>query len=124
MGFGAMGELTHAMEDVFDELRHGKADSGPEMIDALFAALDLLKAMKEELSASGSTSLDASEHTQRLRASLAGPVKQGVDDARPIGPESRRPAITLSETQRMAVQAARDETFSVCLLSVSVTPGP
>src|SRR5689334_21361666 len=72
MGFAALGELTHAMEDVFDELRHGSAAVCHEMIDALFAGLDLIKAMKDELYRRGSISLEASEHTAALRASIPG----------------------------------------------------
>src|SRR5690348_17355838 len=49
MGFAAMGELTHAMEDVFDRLRHDTLRVSRELIDSLFDALDSLKAMKEEI---------------------------------------------------------------------------
>ena len=40
MGFTAMGELTHAMEDVFDRLRREEIAVHSELIDALFQSLD------------------------------------------------------------------------------------
>ena len=49
MGFASMGELTHAMEDVFDRLRQDKIDRERELIDALFGGLDSLKAMMDEI---------------------------------------------------------------------------
>src|SRR5438105_10883928 len=53
MGFVAMGELTHAMEDVFDQLRQDALTVNGELINALFTGLDTLKAMKDEIAASG-----------------------------------------------------------------------
>jgi two-component system chemotaxis sensor kinase CheA len=70
MGFTAMGELTHAMEDVFDKLRHDELTVSGALIDALFQGLDALKAMKEEIAATKASTLDTAEQTARLRAAL------------------------------------------------------
>ena len=70
MGFVPMGELTHAMEDVFDQLRQDKLPVSSALIDALFAALDALKAMMEDIADGGNTTHDTSVETASLRAVL------------------------------------------------------
>lgn len=70
MGFTSMGELTHAMEDILDKLRHNKLTVNEEMVDALFQALDTLKAMKEEIADNGMTDRTTDTETRRLRAVL------------------------------------------------------
>ncbi len=72
MGFVPMGELTHAMEDVFDQLRHSKLGVSGALINALFAALDSLKSMIEDIADGGNTTRDTSGETVRLRAVLEG----------------------------------------------------
>src|SRR5689334_5828579 len=72
MGYTAMGELTHAMEDVFDRMRHEELGVSSELINALFEGLDALKAMKDEIAAQGTSTLDTTRQTERLRAVLQG----------------------------------------------------
>src|SRR5689334_25252326 len=68
MGFTALGELTHAMEDVFDRLRSDQISVDSRIVDTLFETLDLLKAMKEEMAATGDSRTDTADRTARLRA--------------------------------------------------------
>ena len=83
MGFTPMGELTHAMEDVFDKLRQNDLTVNSLLIDALFAGLDALKVMKEEIAAAGVTTLDTTEQTAQLRAALDGSAPPAVAEAAP-----------------------------------------
>ena len=86
MGFTPMGELTHAMEDVFDKLRQDELTVNVALIDALFVGLDALKVMKEEIAATGATTLDTTTQTARLRAALDGaaPAAPKVEAKSPI----------------------------------------
>ncbi|HLI48241.1 MAG TPA: chemotaxis protein CheA [Chthonomonas sp.] len=68
MGYQAMGELTHAMEDLFDLLRNRQIEVTPELVDALFQGLDALKAMLGDIADSGTTQQDTSALTAQLRA--------------------------------------------------------
>ena len=88
MGFSAMGELTHAMEDIFDKLRNSALGVSSALIDALFAGLDALKQMQEDIAAGGTTELDTTAQTAQLRAVLGGP---SADDAPIPVPVSDRP---------------------------------
>ncbi len=81
MGFVPMGELTHAMEDVFDQLRQNKLEVGGALINALFASLDSLKAMIEDIADAGNTTRDTSGETASLRAVLTSGKKIGTQEA-------------------------------------------
>ncbi len=72
MGLTAMGELTHAMEDIFDALRNDQISVNVTLVDALFNGLDALKVMLQQIADSGTTSLDTTEQTAKLRAALGG----------------------------------------------------
>ena len=70
MGFLAMGDLTHAMEDVFDRLRRHDLQVDRGLVDALFQGLDLLKTMRDEAAEGGGIATDPSDLTARLRAAI------------------------------------------------------
>lgn len=40
MGYRAVADLAHEMENLMDSVRHGRVSPGPEMVDLLFAAAD------------------------------------------------------------------------------------
>src|SRR5438105_2866478 len=88
MGFASLGELTHAMEDVFDRLRGGELTVDTQIVNCLFEALDLLKALREEIAASGDTRTDTQELTARLR----GVIRPAVPAAGAEAPESAKRA--------------------------------
>jgi two-component system chemotaxis sensor kinase CheA len=72
MGFTGMGELTHALEDVFDGLRSGALEVTPAIADALFEALDTLKQQKEEIESTGHTLADTEKLVARIREIMTG----------------------------------------------------
>ena len=87
MGFTPMGELTHAMEDVFDKLRQDELTVNSALIDALFVGLDALKVMKEEIAETGATTLDTTTQTARLRAALNGEAPAALNGEAPAALE-------------------------------------
>jgi two-component system chemotaxis sensor kinase CheA len=72
MGLTSMGELTHAMEDIFDALRNDQIAVNVSLVDALFNGLDALKVMLQQIAATGTTALDTAVQTARLRSALGG----------------------------------------------------
>jgi two-component system, chemotaxis family, sensor kinase CheA len=68
MGFNAVAELTHAMEDVFELLRQRTNGLPLEAIDTVFACLDALSAAVEEIEAEGQERLDPAPLVTRLRS--------------------------------------------------------
>jgi len=104
MGFGSMGELTHAMEDIFDRLRRGELVVTHEIVDALFEAIDLLKSLKEEIANDGVDQTDTTEIVKLLR---------GLLDPSPSSPRVAKSAtvrtedpIPLTQTERIAISDA------------------
>ncbi|MCS6776620.1 MAG: Hpt domain-containing protein, partial [Chloroherpetonaceae bacterium] len=131
MGFTAMGELTHAMEDVFDQLRQNRLTVTRDLVDALFAGLDMLKAMTEEIAAQGATELDAGELTARLRQTLepkAGdaPDLPPVPASAPISlaaeamalEETTVPPFALTDAQKAAIREAQQTGLTLLTLRV------
>ena len=103
MGFVSMGELTHAMEDVFDQLRQDKLIVNRKMIDALFAGLDSLKAMMKDIAGVSSTERDTTQETASLRAVLAGQeVSKGaaVTTDKQTSKKATKPKSETSEKQQ------------------------
>jgi two-component system, chemotaxis family, sensor kinase CheA len=70
MGFGAIAELTHAMEDVFELLRQRWGGPPTDAIDVLSACLDALETAVEQIAdgRDGDGVLDPAPLVERLRA--------------------------------------------------------
>ncbi|HEY1520580.1 MAG TPA: chemotaxis protein CheA [Solirubrobacteraceae bacterium] len=68
MGFSAVAELTHEMEDVFELLRQRTNGLPVEAIDTVFACLDALSAATEAIETDGGEALDPAPLVARLRS--------------------------------------------------------
>lgn len=108
MGFTAMGELTHAMEDVFDALRKGEIDVDTEMVNRLFEALDTIKAMRDQIEERGTSDVDCHSLVQSLRDILKGaPAKTSQPTEKPAA------IMILQEFQRESARAAIENGLGV-----------
>ena len=67
MGYGAIAELTHAMEDVFELLRLRRDGLGREAVDVLLACVGALEAAVDRIEAGGDEELEPSALVARLR---------------------------------------------------------
>jgi two-component system chemotaxis sensor kinase CheA len=68
MGFSAIAELTHVMEDVFEVLRQREGGLHREAITTVLACLDGLQAAVESIEQNGSENLDPAALIEQLRA--------------------------------------------------------
>jgi two-component system, chemotaxis family, sensor kinase CheA len=68
MGFSAIAELTHVMEDVFEVLRQREGGLHREAITTVLACLDGLQAAVESIEHNGSEDLDPAALIEQLRA--------------------------------------------------------
>ena len=69
LGFGSIGGLAHAAEDLLSSIRDGAIAWTREITDALLAALDAQRAMVEQAERSGTdATTDQTALVQRLRA--------------------------------------------------------
>jgi two-component system chemotaxis sensor kinase CheA len=121
MGYTSMGELTHAMEDIFDKLRKDEISVSTTIVDTLFDSLDLLKKLLEEIASSGNSTLDTSVQTENLRALITG---GSVDEThRVVNVETDRTAFKhapLNETARFATQEAVNSGLQVRRLTIRI----
>lgn len=67
MGFENMAQLTHAMEGVLDDLRHGNLEVTTEIIDHLLHGLDMLKELKNNISAGHEDEMDVTPLIKELK---------------------------------------------------------
>jgi two-component system, chemotaxis family, sensor kinase CheA len=67
MGFDRVAEVTHEMESVFELLRQRTSGLDAEVIDTVFACLDVLSAAVEAIESTGQDELDPAPVIARLR---------------------------------------------------------
>jgi len=72
MGFTPIVALTHAAEDLLDNLRQGKMDVSLEMIDILLAVTDRVKAMLVQVEQRQEITIEFEDLTSSMRALLHG----------------------------------------------------
>ncbi|HZW82824.1 MAG TPA: Hpt domain-containing protein, partial [Candidatus Deferrimicrobium sp.] len=70
MGFSTIVKLTHLAEDVLDDLRNGKNQVSPELIDTLLNVADRIKCMLADIQNSGDGQLDVEDLVIRLQSLL------------------------------------------------------
>lgn len=79
MGYDDIAHLTHAMEDVFAQLRERGGGLGSDVVDMLFECMDMLSAMVEEVAEHGESRTDPGILEGRLRQL----TEEHADDAAP-----------------------------------------
>ena len=101
MGYRAVADLAHEMEDVLDRVRLGRMTPGPELVDVLFAACDALEQSIEVAVEEGDDEGAVAPVVARLRT-LAGGTEAPSDVAAadfapfptPLTPSASAPAAT------------------------------
>jgi two-component system chemotaxis sensor kinase CheA len=88
VGHQPMVELTHTMETLFGAMREARLAPTPEVTDELLAAVDRLRALRDEVLGRQSSGLDVAPLLARLRERLAD-ASEGRPPA-PAGPAARR----------------------------------
>jgi two-component system chemotaxis sensor kinase CheA len=74
IGHHAMAELTHAMENVLEDLRQSRLTVTPELIDALLRAVDVLRYFKEEIETGVPAHVETADLIRRLQGFVEGPT--------------------------------------------------
>lgn len=75
MEFTEMADLTHKMENVLDEIRHGNIVVNAEIIDVIFECIDNLEKMVADVQQGGMGNIDVITTKQKLEALLNGNVE-------------------------------------------------
>lgn len=84
MEFTEMADLTHKMENVLDEIRHGNMAVNADIIDVIFECIDNLEKMVADVQQGGVGNLDVTATKQKLEALLNGDVVSTTDNQQQI----------------------------------------
>ncbi len=98
MGYDKMTELTHEIENLFDEIRHERLEVTPHLVDVLFEAMDALTELKEEIVGGVDNNVDIGPVLRKLKQIKTGAYRQlaaadnGQPEAGPAGIGQAPPA--------------------------------
>ncbi|MFC6975181.1 chemotaxis protein CheA [Halomicroarcula sp. GCM10025709] len=70
MGFDDAANLAHAVEDLLDEMRQGEMEVTPEVMDLVFAGVDQIEVIVNEIEAEGESQTETDEMVAELRTVL------------------------------------------------------
>ena len=95
--FGAMGyqsesDLAHALEDLLDEIRQGRMDVSPEIMDLVFDGVDEIDRALDEIEGTGESSADHEATIAEIREILdaGGVAGEASNDAAGVaGPDAK-----------------------------------
>src|SRR5256885_3575137 len=81
MGFIAIKEVAHRMEDILGEIKEGRLRMGSEVADVLLAAVDLIPHLVGEEAAGDDLPGEAVAMVNRLEVARAGAAAEAADHA-------------------------------------------
>ncbi|MGE5589057.1 MAG: chemotaxis protein CheW [Bacillota bacterium] len=99
LGHKRMAELTHAMENVLDKIRKHRLEPSTALVDTLFACVDALRALKDEIVTRQESNVDLASLVHRL-ADAGADVEGGATVAEPE--ESGLPSVDWQVGTRLA----------------------
>ncbi|MFW6436221.1 MAG: chemotaxis protein CheA [Halococcoides sp.] len=70
MGFDAASKLAHAIEDLLDGMRDGEITVTADLMDLIFAGVDRIEAIVEEIEETGDTDTETADLVEDLRTAL------------------------------------------------------
>lgn len=126
MGFTAIAELTHEMENVLDLLRKEQLKANEDIVDTIFKCVDSLEQMVENVGDD-----DAVDHaavtalTKKLNAIANGEAVPAVEEAKPAADKANDDifAVNLNETDRTVLQKAQASGLQAVEFIVSLSEG-
>ena len=112
MGFQDASDLAHAIEDLLDEIRQGKRDVTPEVMDFVFAGIDQIEAILGEIEEHGEEKTDPSATIAEIRAALDdGQTAESADDGDDDAGSDDRTAAALAALDDSVDLVGGDEVF-------------
>ncbi|MGG2092786.1 chemotaxis protein CheA [Bacillus sp. S13(2024)] len=109
MGFTEMADLTHKMENVLDEIRHGNMAVNANIIDVIFECIDNLEKMVADVQQGGMGNIHVASTKQKLEALLHGeqPVEQAENEIEQNQDDKASLVVHISIQQQAMLKAVR-----------------
>ncbi|ELZ98586.1 chemotaxis protein CheA [Haloferax sulfurifontis] len=70
MGFDNAATVAHAVEDLLDEIRHGRLDVTAERMDLVFDGMDLIVEILHDIEENGESTIDPTDTVEEIRAAV------------------------------------------------------
>ncbi len=125
MGYAAIAELTHEMENVLDLLRKGTLKAHAGIIDTLFQCVDRLEQLVEEVVSGQSGGVEVAALSAKLAALAKGEAEPvALQVAEPVATnETVTAEIALNETEAQLVNSALAQGMQVFQLKIGIREG-
>ncbi|MDA1677419.1 chemotaxis protein CheA [Bacillus cereus group sp. TH152-1LC] len=109
MEFTEMADLTHKMENVLDEIRHGNIVVHANIIDVIFECIDNLEKMVADVQQGGMGNIDVITTKQKLEALLNGNVETPAEyiEQEPINNDAVSHEVHITVEQQAILKAVR-----------------
>lgn len=120
VGHHRMAELTHTMETLFDAMREGKLSVTQTVADDLFATVDVLKALRDEIITGRPSDVDVGAFLARLRTIIEGDLGSGIDLPE-VDSVSEEKLNQLTPEQTAQVQAYYDKGYNILEVEARTT---
>ncbi len=114
VGHQHMAELTHTMETLFDAMRQATLTPAPDMTDELLAAVDVLKALRDEVVTCQPSGIDTAPILARLRALIS----RGADSE--LSAPAERAEGMLSPEQAAYLQELARSGYAILHINVTL----
>ncbi|MTH52764.1 chemotaxis protein CheA [Bacillus mangrovi] len=121
MGYEDLASLTHQMENVLDAIRNEKNMVTPDLLDAVFASLDLLEDIVFSIADGGDGKKDVTGVVARLKA-----IEEGKNEAAAAVESAVPPQQSLGaydDFQKTIIRQSLDQDFQAFELSVTLREG-
>lgn len=128
MGFTAIAELTHEMENVLDLLRKEQLKASPTIIDTLFKCLDTLEQSVESIAANTEAVVDIKPLVSTLTKLAAGqepepPAAPAATVGAPAPAAAKTAAVEFNDTETGVIKAAGRQGLRVYEVQVTLREG-
>jgi len=125
MGYTAIAELTHEMENVLDLLRKGTLKAHADIIDTLFQCVDRLEQLVEDVANGQPGSVDVTALSAKLASLAKGETQLQVEVKKPIMESAKTDSskMSLNETEMDMVKSAIAQGLQVFELTIGLRQG-
>lgn len=108
MGFDNLSETAHAIEDLLDALRQGKAQMDNQIMNLIFEGVDMIELLLGEIVESGETTTHPGELINRIRSCLEDQGEEETD-LQLQTPQSSQDSQDSSETALPEIEESSDQ---------------
>ncbi|MGM7635821.1 chemotaxis protein CheW [Bacillus sp. Hm123] len=114
MGYEDLANLTHKMENVLDAIRNHKIQVTAEILDVVFASIDDLEAMVNDIASGGDGKRDVAAIVEKLLK---------IENGEELSAASEEVAVTVSESAPQTAYAAEYDEFERTVIGQSKEQG-